>query len=77
MKNNRIEWLDYMKGVAILIVVIGHMSMATESTLRFTWPIIVGEMPLFFMLSGILAYKINKTTLLENYKKKLFPWVHH
>ena len=24
--SNRIEWLDYMKGVAILIVVVGHLA---------------------------------------------------
>ena len=68
----RIEWLDYMKGVAILIVVVGHLSMRIGGDWIFTKPIVVCEMPLFFVLSGILSKKIIKRTIIENYKKKIF-----
>lgn len=67
----RIEWLDYMKGVAILIVVIGHVTHNIGGKYHFSAPIVVCEMPLFFMLSGILANKITKRTITENYKKKI------
>ena len=69
-KTTRIEWLDYMKGVAILIVVMGHVVKEVGEPSAFGNVIIVCEMPLFFMLSGILAKKITKRTILDNYKKK-------
>lgn len=67
----RIEWLDYMKGIAILIVVLGHMAQHIGEGYVFAEITVVCEMPLFFMLSGILANKITKRTVLENYKKKI------
>lgn len=69
--SKRIEWLDYMKGVAILIVVVGHLSMRIGGEWIFTKPIVIGEMPLFFMLSGILANKVSKRSILESCKKKI------
>lgn len=70
-KMKRIEWLDYMKGIAILIVVLGHMAQHIGEGYVFAEITVVCEMPLFFMLSGILANKITKRTVLENYKKKI------
>ena len=70
-KANRIEWLDYMKGIAILIVVLGHMAQHIGDGYVFAEVTVVCEMPLFFMLSGILANKIVNRTVLENYKKKI------
>ena len=70
MHRKRIEWLDYMKGIAILIVVIGHVAQTIGEHYSFTRPIIIGEMPLFFLLSGILANQTVKRSVLENYKKK-------
>lgn len=66
----RIKWLDYMKGVAILIVVLGHVVKEVGGDFLFPNVIIVCEMPLFFMLSGILANKVQNRTIGENYKKK-------
>lgn len=71
MTNNRIEWLDYMKGVAILIVVVGHVAHDVRDSYHFTRPIIICEMPLFFMLSGILANRVTLRTVGENFKKKI------
>ena len=51
--SKRIEWLDYMKGVAILIVVVGHLAHNIGGKYMLFSPIIICEMPLFFFLSGI------------------------
>ncbi len=67
----RLDWLDFMKGVAILIVVVGHISHDTGIHYTFNKLIIVCEMPLFFMLSGILAKKATKRTLVRNVVKKI------
>lgn len=69
--SKRIEWLDYMKGIAILIVVLGHMAQHIGDGYVFAEVTVVCEMPIFFMLSGILANKITNRTVLENYKKKI------
>lgn len=69
--SNRIEWLDYMKGVAILIVVVGHLAHNIGGKYMLFSPIIICEMPLFFFLSGILANKITHRTIGENCKKRL------
>lgn len=51
----RIEWIDILKGLAILLVVIGHMEYA-EGTAN-PGKVLIGSfhMPLFFMLSGYTA----------------------
>lgn len=54
MGNNRIHWIDFAKGIAILLVVLGHVSFLPE-------PIHAGiysfHMPLFFFLSGLLLFR--------------------
>ena len=56
MQNNcteRLEWLDAVKGIGILFVVIGHHLLGVN----ISW-IYCFHMPLFFMVSGyIFAYK--------------------
>ncbi len=75
----RLEWLDFLKGCAILIVVLGHISQSLDSSHSFVHCIIIIEMPLFFMLSGILADKTLKRPFTINFKKKckslLIPFV--
>lgn len=54
--NNRLEWLDGVKGIAIILVVVGHN--IGSNTLIFQY--IYGfHMPLFFFLSGYV-YNENK-----------------
>ena len=68
-ERNRLEYLDFLKGLAILFVVMGHF-------LAWTFPpdIVRGQnamfvkefiysfhMPLFFFISGYLADRSNKT----------------
>lgn len=46
--NNRIEWLDLSKGIAIILMVLGHTSLP-DFLSRFIWAF---HMPLFFIASG-------------------------
>lgn len=70
--TNRIVWLDAMKGVAIFLVIIGHVmnNMHLMNSPVNKW-IHLFNMPLFFFLSGFLAFKTSKRSLVENIKKKL------
>lgn len=50
MQNNRIDWIDKAKGIATLMVILGHMPIP-----GFLCVIIYScHMPLFFMLSGYI-----------------------
>lgn len=66
----RIEWLDFMKGIAILIVVMGHVAQSLVGNHTFAHLIVVLEMPLFFTLSGILAINTLEKPLSTNFLKK-------
>ena len=66
MKKERIIWLDALKGLAILSVVIGHILLGFNENNAFSscsaqlvkmqhW-IYVWHMPFFFVLSGIAFY---------------------
>lgn len=67
----RIVWLDIMKGVAIFMVVIGHVmnNMHLMDSPVNKW-IHLFNMPLFFFLFGFLAFNTSKKSLVENIKKK-------
>ena len=57
--NNRIAYIDALKGLAIILVVWGHIaekSMGIES-MPFNWMYGSFHMPLFIFLSGLFAYK--------------------
>lgn len=49
MKYNRIEYIDVAKGVAILLVVVGHVSSLPAPIKSSLYSF---HMPLFFLLSG-------------------------
>lgn len=67
MEHKRIEWVDDCKGVAILLVVIGHITQSYVInndfiTYRYVAHSITNiiysfHMPLFFVLSGFIAHK--------------------
>lgn len=71
MAASRLEWLDVMKGVAILLVVVGHVlnNMQLMHSPVNLW-IHQFNMPFFFMLSGFLAWNTNKRSLWTNLKNK-------
>lgn len=58
--KERLTYLDQMKGVAILFVVIGHVllfSLGNTDKLVFSM-LTIFHMPVFFFISGFLAYKV-------------------
>lgn len=56
IKKTRIDELDIIKCIAILMVVFGHTLCPVHLKVLFYWV----HMPLFFLLSGITAPDINK-----------------
>ncbi|MBQ5560801.1 MAG: acyltransferase family protein [Lachnospiraceae bacterium] len=75
-KKNRIEWIDYAKGLGILFVYYGHLGNPPGRDWIYSF-----HMPLFFILSGMLIKLKNEqmNTLIENIRKKartiLYPYV--
>lgn len=50
MRKKRVDWIDYLKGLAIILVVIGHAGI----TMDINKYILSFHMPLFFIISGML-----------------------
>lgn len=76
MKQNRIEWIDVLKSLVMLLVVIGHaVPKDTPQTLGYY--IYSFHMPLFFMISGMTFYlqlsrrEFEFTLLVKNKAKAL------
>ena len=78
-KKPRLEWLDALRGFTMILVVAFHVSQIgfgekakMSSSLSF---FLLFRMPLFFFISGFLAYKAgllwDLKTLLTNTAKKL------
>ena len=63
--KKRIEWIDFAKGITILLVIIGHTVPVNNNIIRST--IFSFHMPLFFILSG-LTYRYS-TSYSEFFKK--------
>ena len=59
-ERNRLDWLDLLKCLAMLLVVFGHVNKdVANTTLRYY--IYSFHMPLFFIISGTAFYlQINK-----------------
>lgn len=70
MKGNRLAYIDMVKGVGIILVVIGHSTYVSEGVL--TW-LASFHMPLFFIVSGILfAHRHSEREHFGAYVKKRF-----
>ncbi|MCH5337433.1 MAG: acyltransferase family protein [Acetatifactor sp.] len=70
MKEERLNYLDMLKGIGIVLVVLGHTPTLSED-IR-TW-IISFHMPLFFIVSGILfAFKDSSREPFRPYLSKRF-----
>ena len=75
--KKRLEWVDLTKGIAIMLVVIGHMLRGfTSSRMYIEYEIIFRyidyiiysfHMPLFFIISGVLYKKGKKINTIEKY----------
>lgn len=70
--NRRIEWIDIAKGIGILLVILGHTIALKYSKVLYTF-----HMPLFFLLSGLVAKECCsfKDVLINKTKRVLKPWV--
>ena len=76
--KKRIEYIDALRGMTMILVVFSHVEM---STFDFNTPTFVNDlfisfrMPLFFFISGFIAYKANiewsKQTWWQMSRKKL------
>lgn len=70
MKEKRLDYIDMVKGIGIILVVLGHSTYVSENTL--TW-LASFHMPLFFIVSGILfAHKESYREPFGSYFKKRF-----
>lgn len=72
MNQNTIKEINYIKGIAILLVFIGHAATPSFLIRPYIYEFIVQliysiHMPLFFLVSGFLSYKIININLGENY----------
>ena len=73
IKKPRLEWLDALRGFTMILVVAYHvcqqgfmMPVKVSSSMPF---LVLFRMPLFFFVSGFLAYKANMTWNLANLGK--------
>ena len=87
VKKPRLEWLDALRGFTMVLVVANHvlglgfgMSNKVSSSMQF---LIMFRMPLFFFVSGFLAYKASQvwniqnlgSLLLKKFKVQVIPTV--
>lgn len=72
MEKNRINYIDYAKGFAILCVLLGHMEV--NPVLKHS--IYSFHMPLFFIVSGyfLKKEKLNGYTLKKNFQALMIPY---
>lgn len=52
-ENKRLHYIDYAKGIGIILVILGHISYLSDTSRIF---IVSFHMPLFFVLSGMLIF---------------------
>ena len=71
VKKPRLEWLDALRGFTMIMVVANHVAQLgfdemyqSSASLRF---LVLFRMPLFFFISGFLAYKATQVWTLPNF----------
>lgn len=85
--QQRIEWIDYAKGIGIFLVVLGHVLRGLADSVGLGYEqelqaidqwIYAFHMPLFFLLSGLLADrsvpKSPRSFLIDRFQKILYPY---
>ena len=70
MDINRFNWVDNVKGLAIILVVLGHIA-SPFSTFIYSF-----HMPLFFIVSGFFLNPINelKSEIIKSFKRLFRPF---
>ena len=86
-KKPRLEWLDALRGFTMIMVVANHVAgMAFGEVLKHSTSLqflVMFRMPLFFFVSGFLAYKASqvwnwgtlKTLLLKKIRVQTVPTI--
>ena len=73
MINTRIKYIDYVRGLAMLFVVYGHINFFSFEITPFINSLTASiQMPLFFFISGYVAYKNNWSSSLIDVLKSLW-----
>lgn len=62
MEKNRVNFVDYLKGLGIILVVLGHVNSSNEQVKSIIYSF---HMPLFFFISGLFLYKVKIKSVLE------------
>lgn len=71
--SKRIEWIDITKGLAIILVVIGHTVPIDSKIYNIIFSF---HMPLFFIISGYLFKDRDPHDLLKrNFKRMIIPYI--
>ena len=74
--KDRISWIDSLKGLLILLVIIGHMGYATYASKIVIFDVIYSfHMTLFIFLSGFVISSISSTKLMKRIRSLLFPFL--
>lgn len=72
-QNKRKNWIDFLRALAIIFVVIGHQLDGDVFYYLFTSPI---KIPLFFAISGYLfTLRPSKEYSLKVLKTLIIPWI--
>lgn len=66
--NNRIDFVDTARGIAMLLVILGHCQLSADCTIEKL--IYSFHMPLFFFLSGMFATSSNRVEKVWGGKKE-------
>jgi fucose 4-O-acetylase-like acetyltransferase len=73
MAKERVNWIDYAKGIGIILVVIGH-GWVSDTSMLSIW-IYSFHMPLFFIISGMLikdnTLKLPTWQIVKKYAKSI------
>lgn len=75
--NKRIEWVDIAKGIAIILMIIGHTVPYGSKVRNFIFSF---HMPLFFILTGYtikeITYKhVIKSYVIKDFKRLVIPYI--
>lgn len=76
-KHTRVEWIDFAKCIAIVLVIIGHVLSWYHPRYKAVYVAIYSmHMPFFFMLSG-LTFRADEEERVSDFirhkAKKIFP----
>lgn len=72
MIKERNESLDCLKGIAILLVMFGHVQVHNHMTDPYVYDVIKSlQMPLFFLISGYLAGSGTKVETIRQYRQRM------